>query len=158
MNLSGWYLTDDANNLTKWQFPSKVIPGGGYLVVSASNKDRAGANDPKLHTNIKLTSTGEYLALVKPDGQTTASFYAPYYPPIGQPAPTPGGQHHRNAAGAKHKAHLQCTEVEFKCNGRKHHEEQRMTGTECHHAQKQGDFGGKAGALKRLRRARAGSA
>ena len=81
VNLSGWYLTDDANNLTKWQFPSKVIPGGGYLVVFASNKDRAGANDPKLHTNFQLTSTGEYLALVKPDGQTIASFYAPTYPP-----------------------------------------------------------------------------
>ncbi len=81
LNLAGWYLTDDVADLTKWQFPSRVVPGGGYLVVFASNKDRSGATDPELHTNFKLSSGGEYLALVRPDGQTPASVYSPTYLP-----------------------------------------------------------------------------
>lgn len=80
LNLSGWYLTDDATDLTKWQFPSWVVAGGGHLIVFASNKDRAGVNDSELHTNFKLSSSGEYLALVRPDGQTLASVFSPTYP------------------------------------------------------------------------------
>ncbi|MFT5857650.1 MAG: hypothetical protein ACI8XO_004912, partial [Verrucomicrobiales bacterium] len=80
VNLAGWYLTDDASDLSKWQFPSRVVPGNSYLVVFASNKDRSGANDLELHTNFKLTSDGEFLALVKPDGQTLASVFSPSFP------------------------------------------------------------------------------
>src|SRR4051812_2320645 len=38
VNLGGWSLTDDALNLTKWQFPSTALAGGGFLVVYASGK------------------------------------------------------------------------------------------------------------------------
>jgi hypothetical protein len=41
IDLAGWSLTDDPANLAKWQFPSQVVPAGGYLVVFASGKDRA---------------------------------------------------------------------------------------------------------------------
>ena len=80
VNLGGWYLTDAANNLTKWQFPATNLNAGGFLVVFASNKDRrvAGA---RLHTNFRLSATGEYLALVKPDGVTIASEFSPVFPP-----------------------------------------------------------------------------
>lgn len=81
VNLAGWYLTDDMGDLTKWQFPARVLVGTSRLVVFASSKDRSEANDPELHTNFRLTSTGEFLALVKPDGQTIASAYSPTYPP-----------------------------------------------------------------------------
>ena len=81
LNLAGWHLTDNAGDLTKWQFPSRVIPGNGRLVVFASAKNRAGANDPELHTNFNLSSSGEFLALVRPDGQTIVSSYAPVFPP-----------------------------------------------------------------------------
>jgi len=80
VDLAGWYLTDEADRLTKWVFPSTNLAAGGYLVVFASDKDRAAAGAP-LHTNFKLTSTGEYLGLVEPDGVTVASEYAPSYPP-----------------------------------------------------------------------------
>src|SRR4051812_30550156 len=33
VNLAGWSLTDDPANLSKWQFPSTNLAGGGYLVV-----------------------------------------------------------------------------------------------------------------------------
>lgn len=79
VDLGGWYLSDDANNLTKWQFPSVSLAADGYLVVFASGKDRvAGA---ELHTNFKLQGSGEYLALVEPDGTTVAWEYAPQYVP-----------------------------------------------------------------------------
>ena len=56
-------------------------PWGQYLVVFASNKDRADADGTELHTNFKLGSAGEYLAIVEADGSTVAHEYAPTYPP-----------------------------------------------------------------------------
>lgn len=79
VNLSGWYLTDDDQELDLWQFPSTTLNAGEYLVVFASDKDRA-VSGSELHTNFKLKSSGEYLALVQPDGVTVISDYAPEYP------------------------------------------------------------------------------
>ena len=76
-DLSGWYLTDDATNLTKWQFPTTNLPVGGFLTVFASSKDRAVAGQ-ELHTNFALAKAGEFLALVMPDGTTVASAFDPY--------------------------------------------------------------------------------
>ena len=78
-SLEGWYLTDTRKDLTKWQFPAVTLEPDGYLVVFASGKDR---RDPAgvLHTNFKLSGTGEYLGLVRPDGVTVASEYAPAFP------------------------------------------------------------------------------
>ena len=80
VDLGGWYLTDDAALLTKWQFPSVALGRGEFLLVFASGKDRAVAGSP-LHTNFQLASVGEYLALVKPDGTTIAQEFAPAFPP-----------------------------------------------------------------------------
>ena len=77
VDLTGWHLTDDVTQMTKWTFPAVSIPAGGYLVVFASDKNRAVAGN-ELHTNFKLTSAGEYLALVKPDGTTTTTDFNPY--------------------------------------------------------------------------------
>ena len=79
VDLDGWYLTDDDDNLTKWQFPDVTLAEDDYLVVFASEKDRRVAGSD-LHTNFKLTQDGEYLALVDPDGQTVVHEYAPAYP------------------------------------------------------------------------------
>src|SRR5438034_9073294 len=40
-NLNGYFLTDDATNLNKWQFPNVSVPANGYLLVFASDKNRA---------------------------------------------------------------------------------------------------------------------
>ncbi|MDP6206752.1 MAG: lamin tail domain-containing protein, partial [Roseibacillus sp.] len=79
INLDGWFLTDDAATLNKWAFPGIILSPGEQLLVFASNKNR---NDPasELHTNFKLTSQGEYLALVRPDGSTVEHHYAPTFP------------------------------------------------------------------------------
>jgi len=77
VNLDGWFLTDDAGSLSKWRIPSVSIDPGGFLIVFASNKDRA-ISGMELHTNFKLGSGGEYLALVMPDGVTPSSEYDPF--------------------------------------------------------------------------------
>lgn len=78
IDLAGWYLTDDAENKTKWQFPSVIIPKNSYLVIFASDKNRV---DPAktLHTNFKLSGSGEYLGIIEPD-LTVSYEYAPLFP------------------------------------------------------------------------------
>jgi len=67
VSLEGWYLTDNDDDMTKWQFPAVSIDRNGYLVVFASGKD---LTDPAqtLHTNFRLSGGGEHLALVWGDG------------------------------------------------------------------------------------------
>jgi hypothetical protein len=77
VNLGGWGLTDQTNNWAKWSFPATSLPAHGFLVVFASGKDRRVAGKP-LHTNFKLNSAGEYLALTQSDGVTKATEFAPY--------------------------------------------------------------------------------
>lgn len=79
VNLEGWYLTDATNNLAKWRFPSTNVPANGFLVVHASGKDRGIPGSP-LHTSFQLATSGEYLALVQPDGSTVVSEFGPSYP------------------------------------------------------------------------------
>ena len=80
LDLSGYYLTDKSAVPTQWQFPQGVtVPGNGYLLVWASSKNRRVPGSP-LHTNFALGASGEYLALVKPDGVTVASAYDPAFP------------------------------------------------------------------------------
>jgi hypothetical protein len=81
VDVGGHYLTDDAVALTKWQLPGGVvIPAGGYLLVWASNKNRTNPGAP-LHTNFALSTGGDYLAVVAPNGTTILHQYAPQYAP-----------------------------------------------------------------------------
>lgn len=79
LSLARYALTDDPDDPGRWIFPDVAIPGQGLLVVFASGKDRRNP-DAELHTNFKLGRTGEYLALIQPDGRTPASGFAPEYP------------------------------------------------------------------------------
>jgi len=79
VNLKGWFLTDDSDNLKKWEIPEVELTAGGVLLVFASEKERA-VRGRELHTNFRLDPDGEFLALVKPDGATVASAMAPKYP------------------------------------------------------------------------------
>jgi hypothetical protein len=79
-NLAGWSLTDNAADLTKWRFPEVILDPGDRIVVFASGKDRRDPAAP-LHTNFRISTTGEYLGLVEPDGMTVAHDFGPSYPP-----------------------------------------------------------------------------
>jgi len=73
INLSGWVLTDDPNNRSKWIIPQLVLHSNQYLVVFASGKNQT---DPifEFHTNFKLSSSGGYLALIDPRGNIVTEF------------------------------------------------------------------------------------
>jgi len=80
VDLGGWFLTGDPELVNLWQFPDGVtMSRGDFLVVFASNKDRRVAGE-ELHTNFRLDSSGEYLALVAPDGETVVDEFSPAYP------------------------------------------------------------------------------
>ena len=72
VDLAGWYLSDDLSNLARWALPPRVVPAGGALIVFASGKDRSGS---ELHTDFKLSASGEDLCLTRPDGITLESAY-----------------------------------------------------------------------------------
>ena len=68
VELDGYYLTDNQNQLTKWPFPftNITIEPDSFLIIWCDNDDEQG----DLHTNFKLSSGGEFLAIVSPDGIT----------------------------------------------------------------------------------------
>ena len=73
-DLSGYYLSDDADDLDKWQIPAGTsLEPGQAILVFASGKDRAGA---ELHTNFTLDELGGDLLLTAPDGSTIVSDYS----------------------------------------------------------------------------------
>jgi len=82
LNLDGWYLTDDPDNLTLWRFPEVHLESGGNLIVWASDVQAEDhpENWPYLdesgycHTNFKLDRAGDYLALVSPDLQVVHEY------------------------------------------------------------------------------------
>jgi hypothetical protein len=74
IDLLGYHLTDNADNNTKWTFPTSTILGAGeYLVVFATGLDTI---DPLgyHHTNFSLSAGGEYLGLVGPDSTVISEF------------------------------------------------------------------------------------
>ena len=73
IDLAGYRLTDDAEELNKWSFPSANLEPDGYLVVFASGQDNADAAG-NLHTNFKLSASGEFVGLVAPDGTVVSQY------------------------------------------------------------------------------------
>ncbi len=67
VSLSGWALSDDSGNIRRWIFPSVEIGPSGRLLVWASGKDRREVDGP-MHTNFSISSEGEPIYLVRPDG------------------------------------------------------------------------------------------
>jgi len=68
VDMANHYLTDKRDNLTKWQFPDSTIQifPNEYMLIWCDEDQEDGG----LHTNFKLSSGGEFLAIVHPDGQT----------------------------------------------------------------------------------------
>lgn len=79
VNLKGWFLTDNSDNLKKWDIPEITIEADSYILIFASEKKRDNPNN-ELHTNFKLSGSGEFLAIVEPDGVTVSHSYGETYP------------------------------------------------------------------------------
>ncbi len=68
-DLSGYFMSDDSLELTKWQFPSGTIPANGFLLIWASGEDSVFAGN-EIHCSFKISSAGEPLFLTAPDSIT----------------------------------------------------------------------------------------
>ena len=68
VDISGWFISDDAYNLNKWKIPQGTsIPANGYLIVWA-DEDSSQNTATSLHANFKLSGSGEDVLLSKNDG------------------------------------------------------------------------------------------
>jgi hypothetical protein len=80
VDISGWYLTDDALNFTKWQIPATVetqsLDPGEVLLVFASDKN--GVFSGELHADFKLSLEESYLGLTQANGTTVEHAFSPY--------------------------------------------------------------------------------
>ena len=82
LDLGGWHVSDDPADPLRWTFPSPtIVPAQSFLVVFASDKDRATSGE-ELHTDFKLKDEGEYLGLFAPNGAVVHE-YAPEFGPMG---------------------------------------------------------------------------
>ncbi|MEM9658976.1 MAG: lamin tail domain-containing protein, partial [Planctomycetota bacterium] len=93
VDLSDYYLTDSADDLTKWSFGERTLGPGAYLVVFASAPtDDSGVllndyvdGDGYAHANFRLGADGEHLALTYLDPNTleasVVQSFAPEFPP-----------------------------------------------------------------------------
>ena len=71
LDLSDYYLSDKANNLTKFQITNPIqINAGSHLRIFASGRDEENGTD--IHTNFKIHQTkgNEWIILTAPDGIT----------------------------------------------------------------------------------------
>lgn len=67
INLSGWHISDNPDNLDKWEFPNNTtIPAMGYIIIWADEDSSQGP----LHANFKLSAMGEQLLLLNASGST----------------------------------------------------------------------------------------
>lgn len=78
ISLLGWSLTDDAKKPRKWYFPETNFVAGTYMLVWASDRNIS-LPGQELHTNFKLSASGEYLGLVDPAGNVITQF-SPKFP------------------------------------------------------------------------------
>ncbi|MGK0391437.1 MAG: hypothetical protein ACI94Y_004202 [Maribacter sp.] len=62
IDLSNYSLSDDIDDLDKWDFPTMQINAYSYLLIFASGKDKQG---DELHSNFKISSDGEDILLAK---------------------------------------------------------------------------------------------
>ncbi len=60
LNIYQWYLSDDENEISKWQFPDTTILPNDFLLVFCSGRDTISSY---FHSNFKLKSSGETLIL-----------------------------------------------------------------------------------------------
>lgn len=66
ITLTGRYLTDKKDNLTKYQFtqPNLVLNPNEYLLIWCDEQ----GTQQGIHTNFKLSASGEFIGLVESDG------------------------------------------------------------------------------------------
>lgn len=77
INLQDYYLSDSEYETKKWSFPSITIKSNEYLLIYASGKDKVDLDNNILHTNFKLSSTGEVITLTDSYGNIISKITYP---------------------------------------------------------------------------------
>ena len=73
INLTGWYLSDKATNLTKWQIPSGTIAANGFKMAFCTKRNLVNGNE--YHPNFSLSQTeGDWIILLNPSLIVVDSF------------------------------------------------------------------------------------
>jgi gliding motility-associated-like protein len=73
VDLTGWFLSDRAGNITKWQIPSGNISSNGFKMVFCSKRDLVSGNE--YHPNFNLSQTGgDWIILSNPAAVVVDSF------------------------------------------------------------------------------------
>lgn len=78
INLGAYYLSDYEEYLPMWEFPNITIPANGYLLLFCSGENVTTPGE--LHTNFKLSQSGETVFLSDPEGNIVSSLEYPYIP------------------------------------------------------------------------------
>lgn len=60
INAGVWYISDDVSNLQKYGLPGVSIPSHGFLLIWCDKRDTVAT---QIHTNFKLSSSGENLII-----------------------------------------------------------------------------------------------
>ncbi len=74
INLKGFYLSNDWENLKKWRFPSVKLKSHSYLIIWADGKD---VKLKALHTNFKLSKKSSFVILSDKDANVIDSIAYP---------------------------------------------------------------------------------
>ena len=73
IDLTGWYLSDKASNLTKWLIPSGSINANGFKMAYCSKRNTV--NGTQYHPNFSLSQTeGDWIILSNSIGTVVDSF------------------------------------------------------------------------------------
>lgn len=78
IDLAGFYLTDDQENPTKWQFESGILSGFDHFIVFGSNEDLPNQSPP--HTSFKISQQGETIFLFSQSLELVDSLELPFVP------------------------------------------------------------------------------
>lgn len=76
VDLSGWALTDNTEELGRWHFPVLTLAPGEYLTVYASGRDSV-LSKKKSHADFSLSSEGDITVLTDADGRVADRCYVP---------------------------------------------------------------------------------
>lgn len=69
VNINGWYISDDTENVKKYSFPTDIeIPAGGYILIYCSGNNASPDNE--IHVPFKLSAYEESVVLADANGRT----------------------------------------------------------------------------------------
>lgn len=72
-SLDGYYLSDSGSQPLKWALPPVKVPPREYMIIWCSGEDKYDSVSGNMHTNFRLSSSGETVLLSKPSAVYSVS-------------------------------------------------------------------------------------